>query len=561
MPISRRHFLSGTGMLAGSALALTAPPVERLVTAMLKNALNVANADSGVGNYILISTYGAPGRWVFDQTLNPNGEAVQASAMASNVFTVGANGTVSGSSYSTMVYKGKHFSPLFGTQVATGGGQRPLSDLLDNMIVIRGYGTGTDGHPTNLARQVNPISTTGSVSGVVADHSNALFKAIQFPTLGSASGYSSIMGSGLTLPNYVGDGPHVNYISQLLNPFGLRAEPTDILKVRSRYEDLIERAKKILSDDQSSHRAEFASISADQELALQKIKQGIGNLVDQWPALYNKYLTILSWPFKDRSAVGYTANPVVPPAEMLPHWAVMIDQGNRYAAPNQDLRDWAVNADLSRQATTFALCEFMILQGLTNAYELTITEPTNLMALTMETASSPVLQAPTRLIFDQHATGVMSAIYLNSCLYRGIGGAILELIAQLKSQAMFDKTVIHWTQEFARSAREDGTGADHGFDSMISSIITGKNTNGPIVVGNILASGTAGGLPPHYSNCYGYKAPTVVNGKTVSLNPAHVTSSLAVLLGLPTNPWVNVAEPLITLDSSGVKAATTAQLV
>lgn len=561
MPISRRHFLTGSGMLAGSALALTAPPVERLVSAMLKSALGVANADSGVGNYILITTFGGPGRWLFDQTLNPSGEAVQASAMASNIFSIGANGAVSGSAYSTMVYKGKHVSPIFGTQVASANGVRPFSDLLDHMIVMRGYGTATDGHPTNLARQVNPLATAGSVSGNVADNSNALFKAIQFPTLGSASGYSSLLGSGLTLPNYVGDGPHVNYISQMLSPFGAREELASILSVRSRYEDLIDRAKKILSDDQSLHRTEFASINRDQVEALRKIKQGVGNLVDQWPALYTKYLSIISWAFKDRTAQGYSAHPIVPTANMQAQWGVMVDQGNRFAAPDQDIRDWTLNVDVSRLATTFALCEFMMLQGLTNAYELTITEPTNIMALTTDGASAATVHAPTRLIFDQHVTGVLSAVYLNSCFYRGVGGALLELISQLKSQAMFDKTVIHWTQEFARSAREDGSGSDHGFDAMLSSVFTGKNTTGPIVVGNILASGSNGGLPANYSGCFGYKGITNVDGNMTYLNPAHVTSSLAVLLNLPTNPWINVARPLISLDSSGVKAAVTAQLV
>lgn len=556
----------GSGMLTASAL-VPLPPVERLVNTMLKNVFNVANADSGVGNYILLAMPGAPPRWMFDQMLNPGGEAITANPMAITKLSVGANGTVNGGVYETINYKNRHVPAIFGTSVGSPNGTRPLSDLLDNMLVFRGYGSGTDGHPTNMARQVNPLATAGSVSGNVADHSSTLFKAMQFPSLGSSSGYSSIKGSGLTVPLFRGSGVEWNYINEILSPFGKRNESFALQNVRSRYQDLISQVQAALSAAFAADREDFSSLRADQTQALEKIRSGIDGLIDSWPALYSKYTNIISWAFRDRSTPGFTANPIVPENDngtFVTPWSLALDQGPAVASPNQDARDWTQNADISVLASSFALCEFVLTQKLTQSFELNVFPPQNL-AIQVIRNNGGLLSSPqmmmSSLTYDQHNTGSLAGFHFNSCLYRGVGGAVLELIAQLKANAMFDNTVIHWTQEFGRLPRNTSDGSDHGFDAMVSCAITGRNTQGPIVLGNILRGGTKSIWPEVYSHCFGYKGLTNVGGKNIYLTPAHVTSSLAVLLNLPVNPWVNVAEPLISVSSAGVQAATTALLV
>ena len=548
-------------------MALRLPPVERLVAAIVKEALNgTAHAEQPAGNYILMAMGGAPPRWIFDQMLNPGGEAINPSPMAATKYTIGADGRVSGASYQTINYKGAHVSALFGTNVGTpGGGTRPFSDLLDNMIVVRGYGTGADGHPTNLAKQTFPLGTAGSLSGNVADQSTALFKAIQFPNFGGGSGYFSLKGTGLTVPYY--SGPSTNYLTQLLKPFGGRGETPSITRVRDRYQDLIASAKTVLAGDMTWHRSEFSSVSTDHEQALAKIKSGISGLTDAWPGLYSKYVSILEYAFKDRATPGYTANPIVPTGDtgtIESPWAVFADQGISIAAPGQDIRDWCNAPEVGGIAATFALCEFVMTQGFCNAYEMSIVQPTNL-ALSLIRTGDTLFASPqavkSSLVYDQHGTGIMTGVYLNSCLFRALGGATLELIAQLKAKSMFDRTVIHWTQEFGRLPRNSGAGADHGFDGMISSLITGRHTSGPMVLGNILANGTRGNFPEGYSGCFGYKSATEVNGKPVYMTPAHVASTLSLLLNLPENPWQNVAEPLIAIEGGAVRRAASAKVV
>jgi hypothetical protein len=557
MNFSRRQFMkAGGGLAAGVILDTKMSSAQKLVDLIVKQTMRDAMAGGQAlsAKYINISMPGAPPRWQFDQFLQlKSTESVAFNPMVATTYSA-SNGTYQNSKYQTFNYKGTMVPSLWGTNAFNAsGGARPMSTLLDNIIVFRGYGTGVDGHPTNGIRQTNPVPGAGSISGHMADSSSTLFKALQFPNLGSESGYSSTLGTALTALSYQGK---VDYISLLLNPFGTRSETTNINQLRSRYADLVTGAQTTLSALATTDHADFPAVALDQQQALLKIKNGIADLEQAWGPLFTKYAQIVRNNFLDRSTAGLNDKPVLTgqddgsSGESV--WSYF-DGTTYFPEANQDVRDWVTNFDYVPIASAFALGEFVVARGLTSAYELQILQPGGISFSSVRTAGShshsPSIRN-TNLTFDQHVTGIGVGLYLNSCLYRMLAGCLLELTDQLKAAGVYNNTVIHLTQDFGRSPKSSGGGQDHGYDSMIASVFTGMQTAGPLVLGNILASGSNGELPSaNYPGCFGFKAPTNVSGTIVSLTPAHVASSIAVLLGLPDNPWKNTSAPLLSLNN------------
>jgi len=559
---SRRDLLKVLGMAGAGAGLATQAPVQDLVNLMLKDSLKKAHAAGAFVDtkYLLVALHGSPPRWIFDQFLKTRpGENITANPAAHNRYVTGG-GQYTQTSYDTIAHpSGVLVPPLWGTTVpAAGGGVRPMASLLNHMLTVRGYGTGIDGHTANGAKQSNPLPAAGSVSGHMADNSSTLFKAAQFFGFGPYSGYSSRKGTSLTSIQYGGN--EANHITRLLNPFGARVDSAASTSLREKYKNEIDRAQGALKEISRKDNFDSGVIAVDHTQALQKIKEGVASLDARWPALLAKYVDLIRRSYLGRSSAGFDDLPVVNTTNGgggIDHpSAVNVDQGAFFAAVNADIRPWFDQADFTPTAAGFALAEFILTEDLVSAYELYYYPPTNLR---VATAANGILTSS--LIYDQHNTGVQNGVFMNACLFRALSSCLLELTDQLKAKNIFDKTVIHVTQDFGRLPRNTGGGSDHGFDAMISSLITGKRTSGPMVLGNVLASGTNGTFGAPYDMCFGYKAPTNVDGVSTMLTPAHVTSTLAVLLGLPHNPWGNVAAPLVALNGGAIVAKADAVLV
>ncbi len=75
---------------------------------------------------------------------------------------------------------------MFSQQVYSSNSQRrALSDLLDNMLVIRGFASGIDGHPFNAVVQQAPLGGVSTLSGLAAESSVSTFDAVQWPGRGA----------------------------------------------------------------------------------------------------------------------------------------------------------------------------------------------------------------------------------------------------------------------------------------------------------------------------------------------------------------------------------------
>lgn len=554
MKYNRRHFLKQS--IATSSLGLLStqiPPVSQFLKLISDNIFNKANA-SNYGkspNYIAFHLSGAPARWCFDQFLKTQNSQNIISNLGVATHLIGDNNSYANAAYSTIDIDSLPLPPLWNTTVNSSiGNQRSLRELLPHLISFRGYGTGVDGHAANSSRQTNPTPGIGSTTGHVADRSNKLFRAFQFPNLDSFSGYNSVQSTGL---NILSANNTSNLFNQLLSPFTQRNDTLPLQFIKVKYGNEINEFYKQIRFAKSQKFSGLSPLSLDFDNSIKTINEGISDLEQTWPSLYSKYEKIIIDTLRDKTTKGFSDLPIYCPNSALSN----MDVNGKLVRPNTsfDLRACYNTANCFNLISSFALAEFVITRGYCSAMEFGKLQPTNLMGY-FNGETDPIQFS---LEFDQHNFGVIPMTYFNSMFFRAFGAGLLEFIDQLKKINVFDNSFIHLVQEFGRTPRNDGSGSDHAFDGMITSIFTGANTLKPIVVGNI----SKGESPDSFNitGTYGNRALTEVNGKLQLLTPAHVTSSLASLMKLDFNPWANVAPPLLNYSGDALISTTSGEIV
>lgn len=569
MKVSRRNFLQQSGLIGGSlALPVVShglPPVAQLATYIIEGArARAAGSEYVDRNFLNINLFSSPNRWVFDQFLRVKAtDDVDASPMAVTRYT-SSNGAYTNAEYATVDYKGVQVPPLWKTQVRGGQGNRSLEELLEHMIVIRGFGSGVDGHPGNLVKQFLPIPSAGSTTGNMADRSKALMKAIQFPShLSGITAFASPQGLGASA---IGWGWGVNGFKSLMNPFDKRGDAQALEAVRSKYKDLVQNAQAILNQHAAASSDQMTAVEADQASAAKTLREGLEDLDAAWASLYGKYKNIIEGTYRDNGIPGLSDQPIPARDNGQGETEFSIQSGPIfYPANGFDIRNLRNTAQLEVMVQAFAMAEFVFTRKISNAMEIGGFEPQNISG-SMARDNGRVYSSPENQTFglsmDEHQTGRMSTLLLDSSLFRALGAGMAELAAVLKARGEWEKTVFQVTQEFGRAPRNSGGGSDHGFDSMISSLYTGQRTGGPLVLGNILRSGTNGLYGDNYSGTFGHKTATKIQGSgDAVLQPAHVASSLAVLLGFGHNPWANTAAPLLYVDNGQVHAKASAEVI
>jgi hypothetical protein len=101
---------------------------------------------------------------------------------------------------------------------------------------------------------------------------------------------------------------------------------------------------------------------------------------------------------------------------------------------------------------------------------------------------------------DQHNIGASPAAFFTTLYFRGLGAGLNELIKNLKSAGIFDKTLIQVAGDFNRKPKKDGSGSDHGFEGSNQSFYSGMIQGGPFVIGSVVKTQTANA---NYPGCWG----------------------------------------------------------
>ncbi len=553
--INRRSFLN-SGALFGLA-TLIPPPFEKLMNVMATGFIQQAQAAEinmlSCRNYVNLQMGGAPIRYCFDQWLRTNESepGMIYNPMVATSLT-NSNGMVNGTEYKTFKYRDFLVPHMFSGQVYNGRGElRPLTQLLDHMMVIRGYGSGMDGHPTNAVVQQAPLGGVSSIAGLAADYSTKEFQAIQWPNRGDFGSYNSAKGKSIN--KLVSDKP-LNSLMEGFSPSHPdRLKATDLLRRQKNALELAEsRLKTYIKSDNKGSKV----LAANMSNATQLMKKGVGDIDGFWAEALPRYKRIIEQSSRMAGVTGL--NDFQIPTSDTATYKTLTNGDPVPTLHIGDLRETIQSRNNSSQlAEGFALAEYVLKQGLSTSIEIACD-------FTLGSAEFQTSAGKKRLPIqaDMHGTGAIAAIAMTVPFYRGLAAAILELSDQLKAVSLpsgadlWSETVFQLSAEFGRSARGDGSGSDHGFNQMVTSVYSGIIKQ-PIVIGNIRRTGS----DANYSGTQGIAAKIDDYNQSGPPTPAMAASAVAALLRVPENPYQNVANALVVVENGAAMPRKTGKLV
>jgi hypothetical protein len=531
--LSRRDLLRGAGQLGVGAAAYTVSPQALLTQAVLKDWFQNAQADAaGIISpryYVNMFFPGGPVRFQWDHWLRTNASdppIALAPAAATNFTYNAGTRQFTGFEHRTFDYNGVLVPQFFKSLNAA-----DQAAFLDSFLVIRGYGTGIDGHTNNSNAQTLPFSGMASLSGLLADHSNRSYRAVQAGARGGGN-FSSATSVGLNV---------VSSSVPLRDLLGPVATASTLRTLRSAHVDVFSSLRSLLNTAAPDSRAmQIAKGTLNDSYRL--LQGNFVNFATEWPTLVSDYQT--AFDNGVQSAVLPGINSTLDGSQRLQ----LISDGsalfnldnnptsNLYTA-GQDINTLLDQATLADIGPAFALAEYCIRNDLISSLEL-------MFDRLRKVRVSPGGLASQAHNHDCHMSGAAIIVLMKASLFSGFTQALLLLRSRLVAAGKWKDTVIHTIGDFDRSISADGLGAGHGFDQMISSVFSGVITGGPYVVGNVLqqtgyekiSMGTAAVIPG-YSN----DVP----------KPTMMASTVFPLLGCPKNPWQNLASPLISLQPDG----------
>lgn len=538
----RRDFLRVLGL---SSIGVAAhAPYSAFASHILRNLFvsSTAKASTGITNrnYININLNGGPLRVQYDLWLRTNADdpAILSHPMAGNSFLYNATtGLVTGSEYRTYDYNGTLVPHLFSTLSSA-----DQDSLLSQFLVIRGYGSGADGHPLNNQLQTLPLAGEPSLSGMIIDKSDKYFKGVQYPNRGG--GYSSAKSISINGLGYTSSGQ--NPLNNLFQTIAVGAShPTR--DVRDRYSSLFSSVRRQLDvAAPGSKAAQIARKGMDDAYDL--FNQGAPDVATWWAVNLPLYQATIESYIRDANIPGITSNhekdlPLRLVSNGSTLYRMRTGAGSDFTFTNgTDLVQCILaNGTIQELAEGLAMAEFCISNGYSSVAEIGM----GVLDGILPTPTSAV-SAKMGHNLDMHGTGAYASTLLNSLYFRGLLGGLLRLKTQLQAAGKWNTTIVQVVGDFSRTFRAGGEGSDHGFNQMVTSIFTGVVQGGPYVVGNISTVGQNG-----LAATQGYAAP--IQGYSVSGRPKVTTmaSTVYALTDVNKNPWINQAAPLVTLNTNG----------
>jgi hypothetical protein len=532
---SRRGFLKGGSAAALAGAYAFGTPHSMLAGAMIKNLLRSAQAEAAdlisSRYYVNLMLFGGPLRFGFDHwlrtsTSEPN--LVFSPTAATSFAYNSTTRVISGGEYRTFDYNGVQVPQLF-----AGLSAADQATFLGSFLVIRGYGSGMDGHPNNSALQMLPLPGQPSISGLLADHSNKNFQAVQSPARGSGSKFVSANSVGL---NVLGTNP----LPDLLAPV---AASNSLRTLRKNNAAAFGNLRSILNSLTVETQAlKIAKSSVDNTLSL--LQGNFANYAVEWTPLVAQYKAAIEAGVRSTSLPGINTTldgsqriQMISDASL----AYQIDGNpNRNPIANgNDVTSCMDIATINNLAGQLALADYCIRNDLSSAIEIS---NGSLDAIRLAVGSGSTQSQ----VHDCHQGGTPVTTYMSMMHLNGILAGLLLLQSRLQTAGKWSDTVVHITADFDRSINMAGTRLDHGFNQMISSVFSGVISGGPYVVGNVYNQAAAGepsmGVAAPIS---GYAGGTSAPGATM------MASTVSQLLGVNSNPWKNVAPSLISLNADG----------
>jgi len=487
---------------------------------------------------------GAPG-WFFHLPLNPFTTDYVHNISAANYFEGGAPVYKT-----TLIQKaGQAFRMphLWSAAIPTASqGPVPLSNLMDNMLILRGFTHPRDGHSLCMHEVFRPDPNQRSLHGIISDSSDP--KSIPIPAVSidhySAETYHSHSVGIKVLTPY----DYPGAFSNLLKPFSADTAMKSLLARKDQFSSAFDAAMLALKQDAErtnrKNDAAFAAVASAETL----LKRDFGNLTEAFTSLRNKYVALISGCTNISQVLNQTVSPES--GSIWRRYGITGDLNN--LAPNPDLRTMiTAGSQVFMLAEVCATAEFLLTNNLSSAILGGIGSSTNLQIDGLVNGSGqPVL---TSFGWDQHFTGVALSVVSNTFAFHAIAACIYELVRVLKQNNQFDETVIRLSSEFSRSPRDTGSnqsspswdpggsGSDHGFLGNHFAVFSGAIKK-PAILGNILIDASSqhpyswSGFNGVYKGSWGVgsKVPTI-GGSTFNqkLTWNHAASTMASMLRIP----------------------------
>jgi hypothetical protein len=508
-----------------------------------------AEAAKEARRYVFVYLEAGPSRWAYDLALNPYGnQSMQRNAGLNNAFNAAgqpiylAAPVTAGGQTLTMP------ALWSGTLLRPGGAPaEPAAKLLENMLIVRGYDMLADGHASNRIKQIYPLPGAPSLNGLVAQSTSAPLPSVSLmgPLMDDA--YLSPAGVGQLVWN-PGDQSR-NALQQFLDAFVLEAttKSNPLFESRKDANEMIEQALAKMQAATERRMPGATGLFRDRANALKLLNTALGDLNEQYTALFNKYRGIIAACATTFDIPNVNAAPVAAAALAAGHRNALIN-GGTFPLENGDLRQiFGADTTIINLAEGFAVAEYLLTQkyGAAVGVNANLPNPMHYVA-----AGGQALPNPYNT--DEHVSGTAVSTLVMAFYYRSVMSCIYELSTVLKAQSLWDETVVHVAAEFSRSPRMDGTGSDHGFEANVTSIYSGAIKK-PAVLGNcrVQASDLLAGQANVYGGTWGAAANVQHDKNNAHLNIGHVTSTVAALLRVE-QPMKNFSS-VVEVKDSGVE--------
>jgi hypothetical protein len=278
------------------------------------------------------------------------------------------------------------------------------------------------------------------------------------------------------------------------------------------------------------------------------MKKGIADVDTFWAPAVARYRKAILDSQRQLGLVGISDMALISSQDAM--WSVHLGSNNSgmIAGNDFDMRN-SINTTEAAEtlAEGLALAEYTLKKGLATSLDLWAGQVSK---FTFKGIGAVATQLET-IPHDAHFMGAYPSLFFSTAYYRGLAAGLLELIDQLKAtnvggKTVWSETVIQLMSDFGRSPRSDGSGSDHGYKQMVTSVFSGAFTNGPVVVGNIAQQGY--GTGSNYEGTVGLAAPISGYNQSGAPTPSAAASTVAAILRVPKNPYENIAAPLVKLN-------------
>lgn len=538
--LSRRELLQFLGLTGGAIMGKTA--IALLFDSVLQGMYQEAMAQTtGIVSrkHLTVFLAGAAPRHMFDMFFTPyTSTGFTPGPGMFTKFKANAAGTAyTEMEYATTLQKGINVPWMWQFPVpAAGGGTRSMTDLMNNMLSIRGFDAGAGDHEGAVAFLHHPLGAKTTVTALASDYSTA-----PIPAVTTYRGGYIFKSANPYTPMYLPE--NGNRIAALMDPF-TRKTTAEFNGKRAALADSIKAATDAMNAHAAMIHPDAAALAKSQQGAEQLMTGALGDLTTVWNTLFNKYLDLVTRSM-DMSVMmpGINDKPIGEPdlAKRPPGVADSMYAFNGRTLLHPDLRNVispATGTALLGLAEQFAVAEFTLLNNISSSVAIAQGGISRIRILNVENNGNPYNWDYGN---DEHSVGAMTSLLCTTLYNKAWAACLLELIDKLKAAGQFNNTLISMRGEFGRHGVPEMRGTDHAGHASNVAFYSGI-IQGPMLLGNILNSTTDA------RGCYGQAMPVDPLGKALDLS--HIAATQAALLGVPSP--VTAESSIVSVSGSTV---------